>query len=73
MSQNRHPFKGYALMTAIASQLVASILIGIFVGRWIDDYAGTEPLFLIIGLLLGLSTGVYAMMHLIRHFYSGDQ
>ena len=33
MSQNnRHPFRAMALMTAISSQLVGSILIGIFAG-----------------------------------------
>jgi ATP synthase protein I len=73
MSQNRHPLKGYVLMSAIVSQLVGSILAGVFLGRWIDGYTGTEPLFLIIGLLLGLSTGIYTMMHLIRQFYSGEQ
>jgi F0F1-type ATP synthase assembly protein I len=61
-----------ALMSAIVSQLVGSILIGIFSGRWLDHQWGTEPIFLIIGLLLGLSAGVYAMLFSIRHFYSGD-
>lgn len=73
MSQNRHPFRAYALMSAIVSQLVGSILAGIFLGRWLDKLAGTEPLFLIICLLMGLGTGVYAMLRLIRQFYSGDQ
>nr|WP_295973224.1 AtpZ/AtpI family protein [uncultured Bacillus sp.] len=73
MSQDRHSFRAYALMSAIVSQLVGSILAGIFLGRWIDSHTGTEPLFLIVGLLLGLSIGVYAMLRLIRQFYSGDQ
>ncbi|MGQ0418075.1 AtpZ/AtpI family protein, partial [Bacillus sp. HC-TM] len=54
-------------------QLVGSILVGIFGGQWIDNKVGTFPLFLIIGLLLGLGTGVYAMIRLIRHYYSGEQ
>lgn len=73
MSHNRHPLKAYALMSAIVSQLVGSILAGIFLGRWIDSHTGTEPLFLIIGLLLGLGTGTYAMLRLVRQFYSGEQ
>jgi ATP synthase protein I len=69
---NRHPFQAMALMSAILSQLVGSVLIGIFGGRWIDGQIGTEPLFLIIGLLLGLAAGIYAMMRLIQHFFSGE-
>ncbi|PLR85119.1 hypothetical protein CVD25_00095 [Bacillus canaveralius] len=69
---NRHPFKAMALTSAILSQLAGSTLIGIFGGRWLDRMYGTEPLFLIIGLLLGLAAGIYAMLSLVRHFFSGE-
>jgi ATP synthase protein I len=68
---NRRPYKAMALMSAITAQLVGSILLGIFAGRWLDEVFRTGPLFLIIGLLLGLSAGVYAMLRLIQHF-SGE-
>ncbi|WP_459501995.1 AtpZ/AtpI family protein [Bacillus sp. C1] len=70
---DRNPVKAYALMTGILAQLVGSILVGIFGGQWIDSKVGTFPVFLIIGLLLGLGTGIYAMIRLIRHYYSGEQ
>ncbi|WP_019153964.1 AtpZ/AtpI family protein [Robertmurraya massiliosenegalensis] len=69
---NRHPFQAFGLMSAILSQLVGSVLIGIFLGRWLDGQFRTEPLFLIIGLLIGLAAGVYAMLRLIQHFFSGE-
>ncbi|WP_042463563.1 AtpZ/AtpI family protein [Neobacillus dielmonensis] len=69
---NRNPFRAMALMSAITSQLVGSILIGIFSGRWLDRHWGTEPIFLIIGLLAGLAAGTYSMLRTIRHFYSGE-
>ncbi|MDQ0269261.1 AtpZ/AtpI family protein [Cytobacillus purgationiresistens] len=73
MRQNdRRPFKAMALMSAILSQLVGSILLGIFAGRWLDRVAGTEPLFLIVGLLMGLAAGVYAMLRLVQHFFTGE-
>ncbi|MEH7443378.1 MAG: AtpZ/AtpI family protein [Mesobacillus sp.] len=73
MRQNkRNPLQAMALTSAILSQLVGSILIGIFSGRWLDHKVGTEPLFLILGLLMGLAAGVYAMLRLIQHFFSGD-
>ncbi|MDF1508210.1 AtpZ/AtpI family protein [Robertmurraya sp. DFI.2.37] len=69
---NRHPFQAMALMSAILSQLVGSVLIGIFSGRWIDNRIETEPLFLIIGLFIGLTVGVYSTIRLIQHFFSGE-
>jgi ATP synthase protein I len=69
----RNPMKAMALMSGILSQLVGSILIGIFGGQWLDRQFGTFPLFLVIGLLLGLGTGVYAMIRLVQQFYSGDK
>lgn len=70
--KDRNPFKAMALMSAILSQLVGSVLIGIFAGRWLDRMVGTEPLFLIIGLLIGLSAGIYAMMSLVQQFFTGE-
>ncbi|GMB09433.1 putative F0F1-ATPase subunit (Ca2+/Mg2+ transporter) [Thermolongibacillus altinsuensis] len=72
-SNERHPFRAMGLMTAISSQLVGSVLVGIFGGRFLDEKWDTEPLFLIIGLLVGLAAGIYAMLRLIRSFFSGDE
>jgi F0F1-type ATP synthase assembly protein I len=68
----RNPFQAMALTTQIVSQLVGSILIGIFAGRWLDHKWGTEPIFLILGLLIGLAAGTYSMIISIRNFNSGD-
>jgi len=43
----------------------ACILLGILGGRWLDGKMGTQPLWLIIGLLAGIFTafyGVYRML-----------
>ncbi|MCA1065462.1 AtpZ/AtpI family protein [Rossellomorea sp. AcN35-11] len=73
MRQNdRRPYQSMVLYSAILSQLVGSILIGIFGGRWLDGILSTTPLFLIIGLLLGLATGIYTMLRTVQHFNSGD-
>jgi ATP synthase protein I len=71
--KNRHPFQAMALMSGILSSLVGSILVGIFSGRALDQWLGTKPLFLIIGLLLGLAAGILAMLRLINQFFSGDK
>ncbi|NSL52088.1 AtpZ/AtpI family protein [Calidifontibacillus erzurumensis] len=62
-----------ALMSAISAQLVGSILIGLFLGKWVDAKLGTLPLFLIIGLFLGLAAGIYSMLRLIKTFTEGNK
>ncbi|ANB59042.1 F0F1-ATPase subunit family protein [Anoxybacillus sp. B7M1] len=67
--KQRHPLQAIGLMSGIVSQLVGSILIGIFGGKWIDEKLGTEPIFLVVGLLIGLAAGIYAMFRLIRQYF----
>jgi F0F1-type ATP synthase assembly protein I len=70
--RNRHPLQAMALVSIILSQLAGSVLIGLFSGRWADQWLDTEPLFLILGLLSGLAAGVFMMLRTVHHFFSGD-
>ena len=62
-----------ALYSAILSQLVGSVLIGVFTGMWLDDRLGTAPFFMIICLFIGITAGVWAMLQTVRKFESGDK
>ena len=70
--KNRHPLQSMAITSGILSTLVGPILIGIFGGRWLDRITETEPLFLVLGLLLGLAGGVIAMLRMVNQYFSGD-
>ncbi|MDL4839151.1 AtpZ/AtpI family protein [Aquibacillus rhizosphaerae] len=70
--QSDNPFYGMAITSSILSQLVGSPLIGIFIGRFLDDYYSTKPIFLIIGFVLGLIAGIYGTIYLVRK-YIGDE
>src|SRR5699024_9233780 len=72
MRPPKSPLQAMALYSAILSQLVGSVLIGIFTGMWIDERLGTAPLFLIICLFAGLAAGIWAMLQTVRKFESGD-
>ncbi|MDM5201378.1 AtpZ/AtpI family protein [Fictibacillus enclensis] len=72
MSTGRRPYKAMALMSGILSVLVGSILLGLFGGKWLDGLMGTSPLFLIIGLFIGLGAGVYGMIRLLSN-RSGEE
>ena len=71
MKRNEPPFKAMALTSSIVSQLAGGPLAGVFLGKWIDEHYSTEPIFLIIGLFLGLGAGTYGTIHLVRT-YTGD-
>ncbi|MCP8617438.1 AtpZ/AtpI family protein [Salirhabdus salicampi] len=72
MGGKQTPFKAIALTSGIVSQLSGSTLIGIFLGRWIDQRFSTSPLFLIIGLFIGLAAGVYGTIYLVNK-YIGEE
>lgn len=73
MRPTKSPLQAMALYSAILSQLVGSVLIGLFTGMWLDEQFGTAPLFLIMFLLAGLALGVWGMLQTVRKFESGDQ
>jgi ATP synthase protein I len=43
----------------VLSEFVAAVLVGAFIGWWIDHLAGTTPAFLIILLLMGAAAGFW--------------
>lgn len=52
-------------LTGIGFYIVACILLGIFVGLWLDGKLGTSPLFIILGLLVGLGIAGYGVYRMI--------
>jgi len=49
--------KAYARVGALGIELVASTVIGLLGGRWLDGKLGTEPWLSIVGLILGVVAG----------------
>ena len=47
---------------ALGVQFVLSILLFLYVGRWVDRKLGTEPWGLMIGVFTGAALGFYAMV-----------
>lgn len=64
--------KSIALMSTIISYLVGPVLVGILFGRWLDSLMGVQPLFLIIGLFLGLGSGIYGLVRLLSKYLGED-
>jgi ATP synthase protein I len=46
--------------------LAAGPLVGYLIGSWADEYFGTEPYLLIVGLLLGFGAAAREIINLIK-------
>ena len=48
-----------ALALRVLSEFVAAVIVGAFIGWWIDRFAGTTPAFLVTFLLMGAAAGFW--------------
>ena len=65
------PGKGGAylvLFSEIGLVILVTTLLGTLAGYWLDKQIGTIPMFVLIGLLVGLSIGARAAYRLITRF-----
>lgn len=56
-SERGRQLKAYARVGALGIELVASTVIGLLGGQWLDGKLGTEPWLSIVGLVLGVVAG----------------
>ena len=60
-------------LTGIGFYIAACILLGTFVGLWLDGKLNTEPLFMIGGLVVGLVIAIYGVYRMIRPLMGNKQ
>jgi F0F1-type ATP synthase assembly protein I len=53
--------------------VAGSIILGVVGGHWLDGKLNSAPLFLIIGLLLGIVVAFYGVYTMLRPFISDKQ
>jgi F0F1-type ATP synthase assembly protein I len=56
------------LFSEIGISLLVTTLIGVLVGRWVDEQLGTLPIFVIIGFLIGAGSGTVMIYRLVTRF-----
>ncbi|MCH7553290.1 MAG: AtpZ/AtpI family protein [Chloroflexi bacterium] len=52
--------------------LAAALVTGLAGGWFLDNWLGTKPLFLLLGLLLGTATGAVGLFKMLMPFYTKD-
>jgi ATP synthase protein I len=57
-----------ALFSEIGLIILVTTLGGSLVGYWVDKQLGTVPIFVVVGLLIGLAVGATGVYRLINRF-----
>jgi ATP synthase protein I len=61
--------KALGISSTIGTGLAASVFIGYYIGTFLDEKWGTEPLFLLIGILVGMGLGIWGTIELLTNFW----
>ena len=65
------PGKGGAyavLFSEIGISLLITTLVGVLIGRWVDEQLDSLPIFLIVGFLIGAGSGTLMIYRLVSRF-----
>ena len=62
-----------AQFTGIGWYLAAAIVLPTLGGVWLDQRAGTSPLFILLGILLGVTVAFYGTYRMLASFLTGNR
>ena len=65
--------KAIAIVYSFVGEVFASILIGFFVGRFLDNWLNTYPLFMVSFMLLGVFTSLYLLIKRVNKVEDKDE
>ena len=54
--------------TGMGWSIAVAVILGVLIGNWLDGKAGTHPLFLILGILVGLAGSFAVIIRLLIDF-----
>lgn len=73
MARPSQHFKRYLRYSTVGLEMGFSVLIGLFIGQYLDRVLGTEPWLLLVFLLLGAAAGFRRLYQLLREAVSDTQ
>ncbi len=60
-------------LSGIGFFIAGSIILGLLGGLWLDNKLNSKPVFLIIGLILGIAVAVYGVYNMLKPYISNKQ
>lgn len=67
------PWLAALSLSGIGFYIAGSIILGIVGGRWLDSKLNTNPLWLIVGLILGIIVAVYGTYNMLKPFLENNK
>lgn len=58
--ENRQMIKAFTLAGTIGLNIAATIAVGLFSGKWLDEYFNTAPFATVSGIILGMVAGLWS-------------
>lgn len=66
--KNKGALKNVALITQLGISMITPIFLGVFIGSWIDKKVGTDGIFMLIFLFIGVGGGFVNLFKLTGAF-----
>ena len=73
MARTPKSFNKYLRFSTVGLELGFSVLLGLFIGQYLDGLLGTEPWMLLLFLLLGAAAGFRRLYRLLKEVGKGDK
>lgn len=58
-----------AATTTIGTEMAITVMLGFYGGKYMDNWFGTEPLFLVAGILIGIGLGIFGIIYTMQRFF----
>jgi ATP synthase protein I len=62
------PLPSAAVFLGLGTAVAGCLAVGVFAGIWVDGLTHTSPLFLVVGLVLGVAAAVGTVVTQVRRF-----
>lgn len=72
MARTPKTFNKYLRFSTVGLELGFSVLLGLFIGQYLDGVLGTEPWLLLLFLLLGAAAGFRRLYRLLKEVGEGS-
>ena len=65
-NEKRLILKAFSLLTQLGLSMACCVLIGLFVGKFLDDWLGTEPVLMLIFVFLGAAAAIKLIYDIVK-------